>query len=136
MGAVLSQLDEEGNDYPLAYFSKKLLPQEQRYSTVEKECLAIKLSIEHFKVYPLGRPFIIHSDNRSLVWLNKLKDKNSRLARWSLFLQPYIFKVKHRPGAKNGNADALSRIQTIESQEGGENVDFKEITLRHNYLFL
>ena len=41
VGAVLSQLDEEGNDYPLAYFSRKLLPREQRYSTVEKECLAI-----------------------------------------------------------------------------------------------
>ena len=56
MGAVLSQLDEEGNDYPLAYFSRKLLPREQRYSTVEKECLAIKLSIKHFKVYLLGWP--------------------------------------------------------------------------------
>ena len=54
------------------------------------------------------------------------------------FVSPaiYIFIVKHRLGAKNGNADALSRIQTIESREGGENVDFKEITLRHNYLFL
>lgn len=43
VGAVLSQLDDEGNDYPLAYFSRTLLPQEQRYFTVEKECLAIKL---------------------------------------------------------------------------------------------
>ena len=37
--------------------SRKLLPREQRYSTVEKECLAIKLSIEAFKVYLLGKPF-------------------------------------------------------------------------------
>ena len=36
MGAVLSQLDESGADHPVAYFSRKLLPREERYSTVEK----------------------------------------------------------------------------------------------------
>ena len=28
IGAVLSQLDEQGQDYPISYFSKKLLPRE------------------------------------------------------------------------------------------------------------
>ena len=46
MGVVLSQLDESGADHPVAYFSRKLLLRKQRYSTVEKECLAIKLSIQ------------------------------------------------------------------------------------------
>jgi len=63
VGAVLSQLDEEGKECPLAYYSQKLLPQEQRYSTVEKECLAIKLAVEHFKLYLLGKPFTIHTDH-------------------------------------------------------------------------
>ena len=57
--AVLSQCDEAGDEHPVAYFSRKLLPREQRYPTVEKECLAIKLSIEAFKVYLLGKPFQI-----------------------------------------------------------------------------
>ena len=87
---------------------------------MEKECLAIKLSIEYFKVYLLRRPFIIQTDNRSLVWLNKLKDKNSRLARWSLFLQPYIFKVKHRPGAKNGNAVACPEFKRLNPEKEGK----------------
>ena len=51
VGAVLSQLDEQGLDHPIAFFSKKLLPREERYSTVEKECLAIKLGIHAFRVY-------------------------------------------------------------------------------------
>ena len=49
MGAVLSQLDESGAEHPVAYFSRKLLLREQRYSTVESvwlECLAIKLGIQ------------------------------------------------------------------------------------------
>ena len=43
VGAVLAQQDENNCDHPVAYFSRKLRPREQRYSTVEKECLAIRL---------------------------------------------------------------------------------------------
>ncbi len=94
VGAVLSQQDDDGNDRPIAYFSRKLLPREVRYSTIEKECLAIKLGVETFKVYLLGRRFMIQTDHRSLVWLNKLKEKNNRLTRWSLALQPFIFDIQ------------------------------------------
>ncbi|KAL5491312.1 hypothetical protein EMCRGX_G016575 [Ephydatia muelleri] len=48
VGAVLSKHDQHGRDHPVAYFSRKLLPREVRYSTVEKECLAIKLGMETF----------------------------------------------------------------------------------------
>ena len=108
VGAVLSQYDDEGMEHPIAYFSKKLLPREERYSTVEKECLAIKLGIQAFKVYLLGRQFEIQTDHRALVWLDRLKEHNARLTRWNLALQPYQFIVIHRPGQGNGNADALS----------------------------
>ncbi|XP_064399260.1 uncharacterized protein LOC135345747 [Halichondria panicea] len=109
IGAVLSQLDGTGMDRPVAYYSKKLLPREERYSVIEKECLAIKAGVAAFQVYLLGRPFTIQTDHRALMWLNQLKDKNSRLTRWSLSLQPYRFEVVHRKGVDNSNADALSR---------------------------
>ena len=109
IGAVLSQCNEAGDEHLVAYFSRKLLPREQRYSTVEKECLTIKLSIEAFKVYLLGKPFQIQTDHRALVWLHQLKEKNARLTRWSLSLQPYDFSVVHRRGKDNHNADELSR---------------------------
>ena len=123
IGAVLSQEDEDSVERPIAYYSRKLAPREERYSVIEKECLAIKDGITAFQVYLLGRPFTIQTDHRALVWLNQLKDKNSRLTRWSLLLQPYQFKVHHRIGSANGNADALSRLPsnpylTLE-KEGG-----------------
>jgi len=40
VGAVL---DDVGLDHPIAYFSRKLLLREQKFSTIEKERLAIKL---------------------------------------------------------------------------------------------
>ena len=34
MGAILSQQDADGSDHPVAFFSRKLLPHEQRFSRV------------------------------------------------------------------------------------------------------
>ena len=109
VGAVLSQPDADGSDRPVAYFSRKLLPREERYSTIEKECLAIKLGVQAFQVYLIGRTFTIQTDHRSLAWLDRMKDANARLTCWSLLLQSYTFNIKYRAGGKNGNADGLSR---------------------------
>ena len=108
--AVLGQRYDSGFDHPVAYFSKKLLPREERYSTVKKECLGVKLGVQAFRTYLLGRHFTIETDHRALEWLDHLKENNPCLTRWSISLQPYRFTVKHRPGVENGNPDALSRM--------------------------
>ena len=79
VGAVLSQLGADGHEHPVDYYSKKLLPREQHYSTIEKECLAIKLAVDAFRVYLLGRRFVIQTDHQSIEWLEKLKESNARL---------------------------------------------------------
>ena len=108
IGEVLSQCDDEGLEHPVAFFSRKLLPREERYSTIEMECLAIKAATHAFRVYLLGRKFLIQTDQRALEWLNQFKDNNARLTRWSLALQPFHFTIQYWPGTANGNADALS----------------------------
>ena len=37
VGAISSQQDADGSDHPVAFFSRKLFPREQRFSIVEKE---------------------------------------------------------------------------------------------------
>ena len=91
---------------------------------MQKECLVIKLATHAFRVYLLGKPFLIQTDHRSLEWLNRLKDNNARLTRWSLAFQPYNFTVQYRAGKANGNTDALSWAYPIpdemsSSQEKG-----------------
>ena len=51
VGAVLSQVGSDGEEHPIGYFSRKLLPREERYSTFEKECQAIKLAVSAFRVW-------------------------------------------------------------------------------------
>ena len=63
IGVVLSQRVPLGNDYPIAYFSKKLMDREQKYAIVEKECLVIKIGVQAFSVYWIEKPFIISTDH-------------------------------------------------------------------------
>ena len=114
VGAVLSQL-QEGEEHPITYVSRKLLPREQRYSTIEKECLAIKWALEELRYYVWGRHFTLVTDHAPLVWLARNKDTNARVTRWFLSLQPFAFSVVHRSGTAHGNADALSRRDALGS---------------------
>ena len=61
---MLTQVDDYGDEHPVAYFSRKLLPREEKFSTIEeKECLAIKCARQAFRVYILGREFTIQTDH-------------------------------------------------------------------------
>ena len=77
VGAVLIQYSEDGEEHPIAFWSRKFFPKEEKYSTIEKECLAIKLGIEAFRVCLLGRPFTIETGHHSLVWIERPKSTNN-----------------------------------------------------------
>ena len=115
VGAVLSQLNEENVEVPIAYFSQKLNKAQRNYSVTELECLAAILSLKKFRAYVEGQDFTIVTDHASLKWLMQQSDLSGRLARWSLKLQGYRFKIMHRRGSQNIVPDALSR-QNFESE--------------------
>ena len=108
LGAVLSQV-QDNEEHPVTYISRKLLPNERNYSTVEKEALAIKWAVDKLRYYLLGREFTLVTDHAPLKWMATAKDTNARVTRWFLALQDYRFRVDHRPGREHANADALSR---------------------------
>lgn len=109
LGAVLLQ-GPPGEQRPVVYLSRKLFPRESRYSTVEKEGLAIKWALDSLKYYLMDKDFVLETDHRALQWLDKMKDTNSRVTRWYLSLQPFRFTIKYRPGPENVVGDYLSRV--------------------------
>ena len=110
VGVVLEQQGLDGFDHPIAFFSKKLNKHQKNYSTIEKETLAIILGLQHFEVYlNPSSPITIYTDHNPLVFLSKVRDRNQRLLRWSLYLQEYNLDIKHIKGKDNVVADALSR---------------------------
>ncbi|CAF0975241.1 unnamed protein product [Brachionus calyciflorus] len=114
IGAVLLQ-DINNILRPVAFFSKQLSRTQRKYSTSEKELLAIVLSVEHFHVYLYGRRFKIHSDHQPLKWLLTKKGAIAcRLARWIFRLNVYDFEIIYKTGRSNVVADALSRMPNEE----------------------
>ncbi|XP_046686615.1 uncharacterized protein LOC124372281 [Homalodisca vitripennis] len=113
IAAVLSQEYEQGAGV-VAYASRTLTQQEQKYSATERECLAVIWAVETFRPYVEGVRFTVVKDHYSLLWLNRLKDPTGRLARWALRLQPYDYHLVHRKGQDNVVPDLLSRTTPLE----------------------
>ena len=100
IASILAQEDDNGCDYVVAYASRKLLPREQNYSTIEAELLAIVYSIQKYRQWIFGREISVFTDHRALVWLNSITKHSSRLARWTVMLQDYNIKTTYIKGQK------------------------------------
>lgn len=109
IGAVLlQQFDDE--KFPVAFASKKLLDRERRYSTIERECLAVVWAVKKFETYLYGREFVLEVDHEPLRALRRGKLANGRVLRWALALQPYRYRVEAIKGKENVGADYMSRL--------------------------
>ena len=108
LGAVLSQ-GSIGQDFPIAYASRTLSDSEVKYSTIEKELLAVLFAVEHFRPYLYGHQFTLVTNHRPLVWLHNVKDPTSKIMRWRIKLNEHDYNIVYKPGKQNSNADALSR---------------------------
>ena len=104
IGAVLTQPSGV-----IEYASRVLTSAEQKYSTTEKECLAIVWALEKWRTYLLASEFHVITDHKPLSWLMTAKDPRGRLARWAYRLQEFTFTIGHIDGTKNEVPDMLSR---------------------------
>ena len=109
VGCVLKQNNSEGREVVVAYASRVLNEVEQRYSTVERECLALKYATEVFRPYLYGAKFKVITDHLSLVHIKTMKNSNGRLQRWNIGLLDFDFEVEFKSGRSNTDADTLSR---------------------------
>lgn len=112
MGAMLAQLDDNGNERPIAYTSATFYGPALRYTTTEKEGLAVVWAAAHFRPYIHGVPTVVVTDHSALTWILSRGDPPARIAHWVMDLSQYDFTYVHRKGAHNNVADALSRLLT------------------------
>lgn len=72
VGAVLLQNDDNGIEHPVCYFSRKLDKSQRNYSTIEKECLALILVLQHFEIYVTAFNLTAFNVHNPLVFLHKI----------------------------------------------------------------
>ncbi len=66
VGAVLSQLDNDGREHPVQFASRCLSPAERNYSTFEREALAVVLAFKKFRPFLLSNKVTLHTDHQAL----------------------------------------------------------------------
>jgi hypothetical protein len=91
------------------------------YCVTRRELLAIVYFLKYFRHYLLGRPFV-RTDHAALQWLRRTSEVTGQQVRWPNVIEEYEFTVMHRPGARHGNADAMSRRPCLRAEccENGE----------------
>ena len=88
LSAVLLQTKGDVNK-PIALASKSLTELEAKYTTTEKECLALVFAVQKFHNHLFGKEFQTFVDHKPLLKsLNNCnKRANARIERWIVTLQ-------------------------------------------------
>ena len=110
-GAGACLVQKQNNIYcTIGYASTTFSDTETRYSTIDRELIAIKWGIKIFRAFLFGVAFILYTDHKPLIYLHNMSRENSRLMRAINDLADYTFEIRYRPGKDNSAADAMSRI--------------------------
>ena len=112
LGAVLSQMQQDGYQHPIAFASRALSPSERNYRITELETLAVVWALSHFHYYLYNQCVTVYTDHSAVKAVLETPNPTAKHARW--WMKVYgqgvrELKINYRPGKMNKNADALSR---------------------------
>ena len=106
----MTQLDDDGRDRVIAFFSKKLSLAEQNYTANDRELLGLVYFLQRFRCYLEGTSFEIFTDNQVLKHFFTKPKLSRREARWLETLGNFgIFPITLKPGKIHVLGDTLSR---------------------------
>ena len=99
----------------MCFYSKKFDNHQNNYFTIGKETLVLLLALQQFDqcsgttIFPV----VVFTDHNPLIFIDKMKNKNQRLIKWSLSLYELNLEIRHIKGKDNVIADALSRSESL-----------------------
>jgi len=113
IAGVLLQRQNQADGKPIerviGYFSRKLSGAETRYPTYDRELLAIRKSILHWRYYLHGESFVCYTDHAALQRILLQRSLSTIQITYLEVLHAFDFTIKYWLGACNIIADALSR---------------------------
>jgi hypothetical protein len=95
------------DNWPVAFFSRKLTGTQQKYSVTEIELLAIVETLKAFKGMLWGQDIKVYTDHKNLI-RDALGFTSDRVYRWRLLLEEYAPEIIYIKGIHNTVADAIS----------------------------
>ena len=137
IGAVLLQYFPNSKTgkmelHPIAFESKKLTETESRYSAQERELLAAKYALDHWRHIIEGSEILIRTDHQSLETYRTKKHLTPRLVRFMQDIEHYNPLFTYRRGLLQTVPDALSRMPGL--REEGEPADTERFYYVQDFL--
>ena len=87
IGALLAQyLEETRKENAIYYISKKMLPYEEKYSPLEKTCIALVWATHKLRHYMLTYKILLIARKDPLKYLMEKPMQNGKTAKWVLIL--------------------------------------------------
>jgi hypothetical protein len=83
LGSIITQ-----NNRPLAFFSRKLSPAQQKYSMAKQELLAIVETLKEFNGMLEGQPIRVYTDHKNLM-KDDIGLTSDWVYRWRLLFEEY-----------------------------------------------
>ena len=112
LGAVIMQ-----DDKPIAFYSRKLTETQQKYTVGEIELLSVVETLKEFRNILFGQDIEIHTDHINNVNIpTSSKLGFNRIQRWRWLIEEFNPTFIYLPGKHNIIADALSRLETSETE--------------------
>jgi len=109
LGGVIVQ-----DNFPVAFYSRKLNSAQRNYTTMEKELLSIVETATHHRGILFGFKVNFHSGHKKLSFESF---KSERVRRWRLLLEEFDYTFKYTPSKDNVVADMVSRYPIINVNE-------------------
>ena len=135
VGGTLTQLDDNGKERVIAFFSKKLSPTESGYTANDRELLGLISFLKMFRCYLEGVEFEVFTDNQVLKSFFAKPKISQREARWLETLGNFgIFPITLKPGNIHVLGDVLSRAPHVmeKIEEGALCNDVEVPYIRHD----
>jgi hypothetical protein len=120
LGAILTQIDEDGKFHVISYGSRQLVKHEKNYSPYLLEMQARIWGMDFFANYLIGKCFILYNDHKPLENLGQLH-KNT-LKRLQIAMYEFDFEIRYKKGI-NMPVNYLSRYTIAALNEFTPQVD-------------
>jgi len=109
---TLFQLRVEGDKTKyevISFKAHKLTGAAKKWDIFKKEAFGVYFGVRSQSYYLRGKAFIIETDCRNLVWMEK--SEVPIVIRWRVYMQSFQFLLRHIKGKDNVVADWASRMQ-------------------------
>ena len=123
---------QQGVEHYVCYASRSCNAAEKKYSSFDGECLVVVWATRHSRSHLIGNSFTIGTDFEPLKWIVITQNLTGKVARWSLLMREYDFRMVHGAGTENNDAECFELpFSSLDQWSAGHTLDVRTTLSSH-----